>query len=63
MIVRIITAAYLLAIMFAIQGDVDQRENVYALLFDDSNLFRSDKLPGWDSDRERGQLVIRRSAD
>ncbi len=52
MIVRLIAAACLLAALLAIEGDTDQRENVYALIFDDSNLFKVDKLPGWDTDIE-----------
>jgi hypothetical protein len=45
-----ITAVCLLAFVLAVQGDSDQRGNVYALVFDDSNLFKIDKLPGWDVD-------------
>jgi hypothetical protein len=50
MTARLIAAACLFAIVLAIQGYGDQRENVYALVFDDSNLFGYSKLPGWDAD-------------
>ena len=50
MIVRLVAAVCLFGSLLAIEGDTDQRENVYALVFDDSNLFKLDKLPGWDAD-------------
>ena len=46
---RLIAVACLFAVISVIEGDSDQRENVYTLVFDGSTKLFVDKLPGWDS--------------
>jgi hypothetical protein len=48
MIARLITAVWFFAIALMLQGDANQRDNPWALIFDDTNLFGTDGMqPIW----------------